>query len=486
MSESLKDSVIKGMFWSAVDKFGTKIISFVTNLFLARLLLPEDFGSIGMIMIFIAISNTFIESGFGSALIQKKNPSSDDYSTVFLWNLFISVVLYIILFSCAPFIATFFRIEGLEALLKVQGIVLITNSFCIIPNNYLVKHLLFNIASKINITANFFGAIVGITLAYVGWGVWSLVIRMLIISVFQGILLWIYARWKPMFVFSIQSFKELFKFGGLILLSSIFNKIYDNIQSLIIGRIFSVKDLGYYTQAKNLEQIPSDSLSVIVNQVSFPVFSKIQDDIVRLKRCVKNNLQLTTYINFPLSVFLIIVANSMFEFLFTDKWSESVPYFQILCLYSMLMSVNTTNIVAVQSVGKANYFFYSQLVKRSIGVISIFIGLQFGIMGIIWGIAVNGYLWWIIGAFYTNKCIKYGLLEQIKDVWAWFLLSVFCGYVANYVGSYVGLKCIGDILIKLFIFLGLYLLISNIFKLKPLIIYTTILKENYVKLKNRL
>ena len=479
----LDTEAISGLFWSFFEKFGAKLLSFVFNIVVARLLSIDDFGRIGMIMVFVALANTFVESGLGAAIIQKKKLDNYDYDTVFIWNLLVSLILYIVLYFSAPFIASFYRMMDLVLLLRVQGVILLINAFCIVPTTTLMKQLKFKQIFKVNIVSIVLGSSVGIILALYGFGIWSLVVKMIFVSLFQCMLLWILCKWKPRLMFSFRSFKGMFNYGTFILLSSLANKFYDNIQSLIIGRSFSASTLGLYTQAKSLEQIPSDTLSTAVNQVFFPVFSKMQDDMIGLRKNIKMNLQMLSFLNFPMSAFLMVVAEPIIVLLYSDKWLGSVYYFKILCLYSMLITINTTNIVLLKSIGKVKLFFYSQIVKRIVGVIIIFFGLYyFGMKGLLWGVVINAYLWWIIGSYCSDKAIgKFGFILQFKYVSPWLFVSLLCSYFTGYVLDCLCLNYVSQIVIGFCVYSFVYIGISFLFKFYPILFCFDYLKNNIIK-----
>lgn len=320
MSDSLRERTISGMLWSFMQKFGTMAIAFVANIVLARLLTPDDYGCIGMLLIFIAVANTFIDGGFGSALIQKKEPTQEDYSTIFYWNLFLSIVLYGILFFTAPFIADFYEISLLTPVLRVQGGVLILNALSIIQCNQLRKQLRFRSIASVNLTASLLSVVITIVLAWIGWGIWALVAQQLLFSLFNAILFWSFNKWVPSFLFSKKSFKELFGFGGFILLSSLINTFCDNIHGVLIGKFFSPAIMGLYTQARKLEEIASTSISSVVNQVAYPVLSEFQNDNLSMIRVLQRFITSLAFLVFPLMMLLILIAKPLIILLYSDKW----------------------------------------------------------------------------------------------------------------------------------------------------------------------
>lgn len=426
MDTVLKQKTISSILWSLVQRFGVMIISFCANLVLARLLTPDDYGVIGMLLIFISVSNTFIDGGFGTALIQKKEPTQEDYSTIFFWNIFISVILTGILYISSPLISEFYRLPLLSDVLKVMGTVLVINAFSVVQTNILQKKFEFKKLATINIIANIAASILAIVLALRGFGVWSLVFRYLSCSLVISIILWITTKWKPMLTFKFKSFRTLGKFGGMVLLANLVETIYTEFQGLVIGRAFSAKDLGYYTQAKRLEEIPTLGITSAVNQASFPVYASIQDDKQSLKTLIRRNINTLSFINFPLYAILLIIAEPLFIILFSDKWLESVPYFRILCLAGAIYPITSLNTNIIKSLGKGNIYFYMQLFKRVIGICLIIGGLRYGMLGLMWVLVLNAYLMYGVNIYFANKLLKYSLLEQLGDIVKNLYITILC------------------------------------------------------------
>lgn len=426
MDTVLKQKTISSILWSLVQRFGVMIISFCANLVLARLLTPDDYGVIGMLLIFISVSNTFIDGGFGTALIQKKEPTQEDYSTIFFWNIFISVILTGILYISSPLISEFYRLPLLSDVLKVMGTVLVINAFSVVQTNILQKKFEFKKLATINIIANIAASILAIVLALRGFGVWSLVFRYLSCSLVISIILWITTKWKPMLTFKFKSFRTLGKFGGMVLLANLVETIYTEFQGLVIGRAFSAKDLGYYTQAKRLEEIPTLGITSAVNQASFPVYASIQDDKQSLKTLIRRNINTLSFINFPLYAILLIIAEPLFIILFSDKWLESVPYFRILCLAGAIYPITSLNTNIIKSLGKGNIYFYMQLFKRVMGICLIIGGLRYGMLGLMWVLVLNAYLMYGVNIYFANKLLKYSLLEQLGDIVKNLYITILC------------------------------------------------------------
>lgn len=482
MAQSLKHKTVSGMFWNSIQRFGTMSISFISNIVLARLLVPEDFGYIGMLMFFIAISESFIDSGFATALIQKKNPTQEDYSTIFYWNIFLSIFFVIVLQISAPYIADFYKMPKLCIILRVQSWLLMINAFSIIQRNRLVKSFDFKKLAFRNLLATSIATVVAIIMAYYGFGVWSLVARNLVAGVVSSITIWYVAKWKPSFVFAWKSFKELFQFGGLMFISYMLDTIYKNVQTLLIGKFYSAKDLGFYTQAKRMEEVPFSSLIGVINQVTFPAFAEIQDDLNKVKNTIRKNIKAIAFLSSPLSFLLIIIAKPLFPILITSKWDQSIPYFQILCVIGLIYSVNYIHTNVLKALGKGKLYVFSRLIKLSIGFISIFIGVQFSVMGMMIAIAISAYICHIVNMIVSKRIVNYGIFEQLKDLIPYILIACIAGVASYSFGVLVG--NINNYLLlfsQSCIYILAYLAISYVVKLEGLTIFYNIIGNKFRK-----
>lgn len=471
MEVALKNKMLLGLIWSMIQRFGVMLISFVSNLILARLLTPEDYGTIGMLLIFISISNTFIDGGFGTALVQKKEPTQEDYSTIFYWNVIVSVILTCLLCIASPYISLFYNLPLLTNILRVMGIVLIINAFSVIQTNILQKKLQFKKLAIINIVASTIASAVAIMMAYNDFGVWSLVFRAIVNAGAISLILWVTTKWKPIFVFSWKSLKGLGKFGGMILLSNLVETVYTEFQGLVIGKVFSAKSLGYYTQAKRLEEIPTLGISSAINQSSFPVYAKYQDDKPTLMALVRKYVQVLSLLVIPIYTILILIAEPIINILFTDKWSASVEMFQILCFIGMIYPLNTINTNVIKSLGKGKLYFNLQFFKRLFGIIAIVCFSCYGLKSMLWASVFVAYVIFIVNAVFSDKLVGYKFTSQIKDVIMPFLLCflLLCimyplnGFLNNYVLM---------ILVQVAGFSFLYYLVLRLFKMN--IIYDVV------------
>lgn len=467
MASDLKKKTLSGMIWSFVQRFGTMAISFVSNIVLARLLTPDDYGTIGMLMIFIAVANTFVDGGFGSALIQKKEPTQEDYSTIFWWNMFLSIVLYGLLYLGAPAVARFYNLPLLCDVLRVQGIVLIINALSIIQQNQLRKQLKFKRLATVTVISAILSAGTAIILAYIGWGVWALVAQQLMLSGFTAIQLWVLNKWYPLLIFSKESFKQLFGFGGFILVSSLINTLCNNIQGLLIGRFCNTTTLGYYTQARKLEEVASTSFTTVVDQVSYPILAKFQDDKSKFINILKRLVLSIAFITIPLMIILIIISHPLILFLYSEKWLPAVPYFKILCIAGIAICLQGIHYIAVASIGKSKPMFLWTLIKRLLGILYLIVGLYYwDIYGILWACVAGSWTILIINTYLTSKYIGYSLKEQFTDILPVILLSLASYITSHIIIDFIDIADIHGVLIEAIIFFISYLTLAHTFKVE--------------------
>ena len=469
MASDLKTKTLSGMIWGFVQRFGKMGISFVSNIVLARLLTPDDYGTIGMLMIFIAVANTFVDGGFGSALIQKKEPTKEDYSTIFWWNMLLSVVLYGLLFLGAPAIARFYNLPLLCDVLRVQGIVLIINALSFIQQNQLRKQIKFKRLATVTVISATLSAGIAIILAYMGWGVWALVAQQLMLSGFTAILLWILNKWYPAFVFSKESFKQLFGFGGFILGSNLINTLCNEIQGLLIGRFFSPATLGYYTQAYKLEQVTSKSLSNVIDQVAYPILAEYQNDNNALKNTFKKLSSAIIFVTTPIMLILILIARPAIVLLYSDKWLPSVYYFQILCIAGIAICLQNISYHAVASKGKSKDLFVWTIFKRGVGIAIIVIGMCLWEMdGLIWGFTIAA--WFLLGTnlYLVSKHINYSLIQQFRDIFPILTLATFVFIVTYCINTIMPFGIYANAFFCIIIYVLLYLGIAYALKISIL------------------
>ncbi len=425
MADDIKQKAASGMVWTSIQKFAGMGISFISGIILARLLTPEDYGCIGMLSIFMVIAGSFVDGGFASALIQKKRPTQEDYSTIFFFNLGMSLVMYAILFFSAPAIARFYKMPLLCSVLRVQGVVLIINAFSIIQSNQLRKQLQFKKLSVVALSASIISVVVTIYLAYNGFGVWALVTMNLLTAFIPAVVYWFTNKWCPILVFSRKSFKELFNFGFFMFLSNLINVFCNNIQGLLIGRIYNPATMGYYSKAKSTEEMASTSVSDILGRVTYPVFAEYQNDKKMLVNIIKRMTLVVAYITFPMMFLLMMLAKPIFMLLYSERWIDSVPYFQILCFAGIATCLQVFNYNVIAAIGKSRITFRWTIIKRIVGICFIVSGLAlWGLKGLLGGMVVSSWFIYFVNVFLCDKYVGYKFIDQVKDLAPILILSV--------------------------------------------------------------
>ena len=346
--------------------------------------MPDDFGVIGILLIFTSLSTVLVDGGLASALIQKKVIDDKDSSTMFFTNLGLAIIVYFLIFIFSPLIATYFKNPEIALLLRVIELIVIIDAFSAVQTAILSREMKFNLLAKYKIVAILIAVIVSIPCVFLGLGVWSLVIQYVVYSLIRAILLWARSNWRPAFVYSKESFSSLFGYGSKLLLAQFISELYVNFQSIIIGRKFLAKDLGFYTQAKQLQQVPVQSLSNVVNSVSFPAFSKLQDDKESLRIMVRQNLKGLVFINTPLMFYLSVAATPLLVFLYSAKWLQSVPYFQFLCLgFGVLLIIHQCTLTTLRALGRSDYVLKLEIIKKILGITLLLVCTHFGVSGVL-------------------------------------------------------------------------------------------------------
>lgn len=425
MSESLKHKTVKGVSWSFIDSISSQGITFIVGLVLARLLTPEDYGLIGIIIIFVSIFNTIVDSGFSNALIRKNDATNLDYNTVFVSNLILSLLLCLLLYLPAPIIAKFFNRPPLTNLLKAMSFIIIINAFAIIQRTILMKKIDFKTQTKASLISSVSSGIVGIGMAVSGFGVWSLVGQQLTRQGLNTFFLWIYAKWYPRLQFSIKSFKELFGFGWKLLVSSLINTIWSELYQIVIGKCYAPATLGQYTRAQQFASIFSTNMNAVIQRVSYPVLSSIQDDKTRLKAGYKRIVKISMLPTFILMLGLAGCAKSIIQVLVGDQWLPAVPFLQIICFQMMLYPLHSLNLNMLQVEGRSDLFLRLEIIKKIIAVGPILLGIFGSIYWMLVGSVFTGFIAYYLNAYYSGPAIGYSIKEQIIDILPSFGIALF-------------------------------------------------------------
>ena len=442
MVDSLKSKTTSALFWSFCETVGTRGVQFVVGVILARLLMPAQFGLIGMLTIFIAVAQIFIDSGFGAALIQRTEITEADICSVFYFNIFLSCLAAGCIYLVSPLVADFYTQPVLTTLLRVMSLVIVINAFGLVPTVLLRRELDFKIQTRASLIAVFFSGVVGIYMAYTGFGVWSLVAQQIANATLHVFLLWVFSQWRPSLVFSCQSLKEMFGFASRLLSLGLLNTIFDNIYLIVIGRVFSPTSLGYFVRADNLQKLPSTVLASIVTRITFPIFSKIKADLPRVKKGMKKALLALVFINFPMMIGLAVVAKPLVLIMLTDKWLPCVPYLQVLCLIGIMFPLHLINLNVLQALGRSDLLLKIEIIKKILIVINIMITWRWGILAMIWGQVLISLFSYYLNAYYNKVLLNYSIWEQLGDVLPYFVISVLMGgavYALGFVSFYSSL-----------------------------------------------
>lgn len=424
---SLKQKALSGVFWSSMQLFGTQGIGFVISVILARLLVPAEFGLIAMLGIFIAIGTTLINSGLTQSLIRTENPDEEDFSTVFYFNLVGSFLIYSIIFICAPYISLFYKQPLLTDIIRIYGVIFIINAFGAIQLTRLNKMMDFKTQMKISIPSTILSGITGVSLAVLGFGVWSLVYSAIVQALAGTIQLWYWAKWRPLLAFNKNKFHHHFHYGVKLMFSGILDIIFTNIYTLLIGKYFTPAQVGYYNRADSLQMLPVTNVSSIVTKVSFPLFASIQNDDIRLKSVYKKIMQMVIYLVAPILILMAVLAEPLFRFVFTEKWLPAVPYFQILCLNGILYPIHSYNLQILNVKGRSDLFLKLEVIKKIIVIVVVFLSFPYGIFGLLYGGVITSILCFFINTHYSGKFLNYSAWEQTKDLLPIIVLSAFVG-----------------------------------------------------------
>ena len=429
---SLKKQALSGVFWSSMQLFGNQFIGFGVSMVLARLLLPSEFGLIAMLGVFIGLGTALINSGLTQSLIRTENLDDEDFSTVFFFNLGGSIVIYSIIYIVAPCIADFYNQEILTSIVRVYCIVFIINAFSAIQITRLTKMMDFKTQLKVSLPSLIIGGSVGITMAYNDYGVWSLVWGNITQTIAGTLQLWFWSQWRPSWAFNRKKFNYHFNYGVKLMLSGILDLIFTNAYTIIIGKFFAPAQVGFYNRAQTLQMLPVKSISSIVTKVSFPLFSSIQNDDVRLKSIYKRIMQMVVFLVTPTLILLAVLGEPLFRLLFTEKWLPAVPYFQILCVTGILYPINLYNLQILNVKGRSDLFLKLEVFKKIIVVVVILVSFQFGIYGLLYGSVLTSVIGFFINTHYSGKFLNYPAWEQTKDLLPIIGLGILTGAVVYF------------------------------------------------------
>lgn len=423
----IKKSVLSGLFWRFSERTAAQGVSFIVSVILARLLTPEDYGLIGLITVFISIATVFVSSGFGNALIQKENATQTDYSSVFYFSIFMGLLMYAVLFICSPLIADFYNEPLLIPVVRVLSISLIIAGINSVQQAYVSKTMQFKRFFFSTIIGTVISAFIGIYMAYKGFGVWALVVQNLSNQVIDTCVLWFTVKWRPTLEFSLKEMKKMFNYGWKLLFSGLIDTVYNNLYSLVIGKFYSSKDLGYYNRGRNIPNMVITNINGSIQSVMFPAFSNCQGDKEKLKAMVRRSIMTSTYIIFPAMIGIAAISKPLTILLLTEKWLPSVPFMQFSCFVLAFWPIHTTNLQAINAVGRSDIFLKLEIIKKAIGFSIMVISIPFGLYIMMIGNCFSAVISSFLNASPNKKLLNYGYREQIRDILPAMLLSLFMG-----------------------------------------------------------
>ncbi len=473
------NQIFSGLFW----KFGERIIaqgvSFLVSMILARLLMPEQYGTVALVLVFINLANVFVTNGLGDALIQKKNSDKKDFSTIFYCSVIMSILLYLILFFSAPSIASFYQNDELIDIIRILSIQIPLAAIKNIQHSYVSKHMMFKKFFYSTLGGTLISGIIGIYLAYNGFGVWALVAQYLINSTIDILILFLTVNWKPSLDFSTKSAKTLLSYGWKLILSQFINTLYTELRSLLIGKVYTSGDLAAYNKGNQFPSLLITNINSSISSVLFPAMSKIGDDKLKLKELTRKSIKLSSYILFPLLTGLIIVAEPLIVLLLTDNWLVCVPFLQISCLYWMFQPSQTANVQAIKAAGRSDICLKLEIIKKIIGVLLIFITINISVYAVVIANAVFAGISALINIIPNKKLIAYGVKEQIIDVFPSLILSIAM-FVACYQVNWLNTNHIVTIFLQIVVGIIVYITGSWLLKIDSFKYILNIIKKRKI------
>lgn len=469
--------VTSNMFWRFLERFGAQGVTLIVSIVLARILDPVVYGTVALITVITTILQVFVDGGFGTALVQKKDSDNVDFSTVFYFNFIVCVVLYFILFFIAPLVASFYETDEMAGLIRVLGLVLIISGFKNIQNAYASKHLLFKKYFFATLGGTIVAAIVGIWMAYNGYGVWALVVQNVVNQAIDTVILWLLVKWRPQLVFSWKKLKVLFAFGWKLLLSALIDTTWNELRTLIIGKKYTKDDLAFYNKGMEYPKYATTAINSSVDSVLLPVMSSEQEDLGRVKAICRRSIKTSSFILWPAMIGLAACSKSFISVILTDKWLPSEPYLIIFCIVYAFYPIHTANLNAIKAVGRSDIFLILEILKKMFSLVIVLITMWFGVWWLAIGCLIDCVLGQVINAWPNKKLLNYSYIEQLKDIFPVLLLSAFMGVIV-YLVNYINLSSVLTLIIQVSIGMIVYIAGAYIFKFESLF-YCLRLVGNY-------
>lgn len=465
-TNSLKKKTIGGFIWRLAERVGAEGVTFVVSIILARLLDPSDYGAISLITVFTSILSVFINSGMGVALIQKIDADDLDYSSLFYFNMVMCLALYGVMFFCAPLIADFYNMPELTAYVRVISLTLVISGVKGIQQSYVSKNMLFKKFFFSTLGGTLVSAVVGVVMAYKGFGTWALIGQQLSNMVIDTAVLWITVKWRPKWMFSFKRLKNLFSYGWKILASALLDTTYNQLRSLIIGKVYSAVDLAYYNKAYTFPNVVITNINTSIDGVLLPSLSSVQDNRETLKAITRRSITMSTYIMAPFLMGLAACGESVISIILTDKWLPSYPYMVVICITSMFMPIHTANLNAIKAMGRSDMFLKLEIIKKIVGLIAVLVTFRISVMAMVLSLLVTSVLGQLINSWPNKKLMNYGYLEQLKDILPGILLAAVMG-IAVYCVRFFNLNEWITLIIQVPLGVVIYIALSVVLKLEP-------------------
>ena len=474
-----KGKVISNFIWRFAERCGAQLVSFVVSIVLARLLEPSVYGTVALVTVFTTILQVFIDSGLGTALIQKKNADDLDYSSVFYFNFVVCIILYLGMFIAAPYIAKFYGNMSLIPVIRVISLTLIISGVKNIQQAYVSSNMLFKRFFFSTIGGTIVSAFVGIFMAYIGMGVWALVAQQLSNAMIDTMILWITVKWRPKAVFSWERLKSLLAYGWKLLVAVLLDTVYNNLRNLVIGKMYSSADLAFYNQGDKFPKIIVTNINTSIDSVLLPTMSSEQDNKSRVKEMTRRAIKTSTYIMAPLMMGLAFCAKTVVELVLTQKWLPCVPFLQIFCITYMFYPVHTANLNAIKAMGRSDIFLKLEIIKKIVGMSLLLSTMWFGVMAMAYSLLVSCVLSQIINSWPNKRLLGYGYLEQLRDLIPGVILAVVMGICVYFIG-YINLPNIIVLIIQVIVGATIYIVMSIVFKLESFL-YLWNMVKTYLK-----
>lgn len=468
MSETyLKQKAQRGVVWSAIERFSTQGIQFLFSIILARLLTPEDYGIIAMPLIFLAVAQVFIDSGFANALIRKPDLTEKDLSTALIFNIAVGIVCYCILFLLSPYIASFYNTPILSGILKVTSLSILFTPLCTVQQAILTKTLNFKLQARVSVISAIIGGLVGVYMAYTGFGVWSLAVSQALTAFMRVIFLWTWTKWHPNSWWSKSSFRYLWNYGSKLILAGLIDTIYQNIYPLIIGKFYNASSLGYYTRAQQFAHLPTANIYGIIRRVAFPLLSEIQNDFDRLKKVFIRILRVSVFVMFPLMCFIAGSAKPIIIILLSDKWADSIIYLQLLSFAMMWRPIDSLNLNLLTIAAKTDLFLRLEVIKKTLGIVILISTIHWGVLVLCLGYVAYSLLEIVVDSYYSGKIYSMGLFMQIKSIVPIIVMSAFI-LAANLLVCYLIDNDYIALVINIFITIAIVVILSRVYGIQEL------------------